>query len=214
MLLAWLTSASGSYESTLEHLLPRVFFCVGLLAVFSTVGLLLRKSAAWTAKPKANSSTETTSDSGNMKKIWSNICERAGSILTYRRKNRGMSRPMTPLLLAALTLPSVTLGFAVGYEAREVQQARNTEFYAMFKVLRVYDPWDFQVQFVNGGDPFLMKFVHDGSENKLGWDEGMIIKYIKFEKKAGGMSVADDHLGMEVLRQKDSPKFIDFREGQ
>jgi|HubBroStandDraft_5_1064220.scaffolds.fasta_scaffold282428_4 hypothetical protein len=118
---------------------------------------------------------------------------------------------MTPLLLASLTLPSVGAGFVAGYYARAAEVARSTETYTWFKVIKVYDPLDFQVQFLNGGDPFLMKFVDDGSDKKLGWDEGMVIKYVTFEKTSRGMSVARDKLGMEVLRKTDS-KFVDYRE--
>lgn len=104
------------------------------------------------------------------------------------------------------------MGFAAGYWAREAQQARSTETYTWVKVLRVYDAWDFQGQFVSGGNPFLLKFVHDGSEKKLGLDEGMILEVLKFEKKADGLSVADDHLGVVVHRNPQTSKFIDWRE--
>lgn len=131
---------------------------------------------------------------------------------TFRTRTRGVVRPMAPVLLAALTLPSAMAGFAAGYYARAAQIARSTETYTWFKVVKVYDPWDFEVQFISGGNPFKMTFVHDGSESKLGWDEGMIIESLKFEKKAAGMSVASDKLGMRVHRNPDTGKFVDFRE--
>lgn len=83
-----------------------------------------------------------------------------------------------------------------------------------FNVLEVYDPWNFKVQWVRGGNPFDIKFKHDGSELKLGWDVGMTIESIKFVNTPEGMSIAAHNLGMSVRRYPHSPKFIDWREGQ
>jgi len=90
-------------------------------------------------------------------------------------------------------------------------EATTPDVYTEFNVLAVYDPWDYQVQFSSGGDPFVMKFSHDGSEGKIGWDVGMHIKYLKYVTKPDGLSVAARNLGMEVLREKNSPHFVDWR---
>lgn len=131
---------------------------------------------------------------------------------TSRTSKSGITRPLTALLLACTTFPSVVMGFAAGYWARDAQQARSTETYTWMKVLKVYDPWDFQGQFMAGGQPFILRFMHDGSDKKLGLDEGMILEVLKFEKKPDGLSVADDHLGVIVHRDPTTSKFIDFRE--
>jgi hypothetical protein len=136
----------------------------------------------------------------------------AKNVLRIGTKDSGRVRPLTPLLLICLTFPSVIAGFTAGFYAREAQLAQTRDTYTWLKVLKVYDSWDFKVQFIAGGEPFDMHFLHDGSDLKLGWDEGMIIEYVTFEMRPKGLTVAQKNLGMQVHRNVATSKFIDWRE--
>jgi hypothetical protein len=172
-----------------------------------------------------------------LRREWTNFVRKAEltrareTVEHFKRitRPRGVARPLTPFLLLCLTAPSVGAGFVAGYYAREMKQAKleeqkaraeaesarkrlaNTETYTWFKVLDVYDHWGFKVQFLAGGAPFDMKFLHDGSDLKLGWDPGMIVESCTFLKTFDGLTVADDDLGMTVWRYPNSHEFVDYR---
>jgi len=158
-----------------------------------------------------------------LRKRWTNFSRKSGNSQVRSDFTRGVARPLTSLALLAVAFPSATMGYVAGYYSRDAKLAKlesgkaiakvnNTETYTWFKVIAVYDHWGFKVQFLSGGEPFDMRFLHDGSDLKLGWDPGMIVESCTFEKTFDGLTVADDRLGMTVWRYPNSPKFVDYRE--
>ncbi|HXN71578.1 MAG TPA: hypothetical protein VN861_03380 [Candidatus Acidoferrales bacterium] len=134
----------------------------------------------------------------------------------------GKARLFGAWIAGVLMTVAVTAVFTVKHD-REIKRLQlenqqlkmelsvSPDTYTWFEVLRVYDAWDFQLQFINGGNPFDIHFDHDGSELKLGWDEGMIVESMTFRPTSTGNTVAAHNLGMRIHRNTATGKFIDYR---
>lgn len=186
-----------------------VGLCLGLLVAWKLSKNRLRKYAKRLGYPRNREITEARA---------------AREELRRNIPPRGAARTFGIFVSGALVTLALTAILAI-HDNQEIvklrSQLQNTAKYDTWtdvNVLQVYDSWDFLCQFTeNGkpyGEPFEMKFAHDGSELKLGLDPGMRIKRIKFENKPDGMSVAKGVLGIVIHRDPATGKFIDFRGNQ
>jgi hypothetical protein len=186
------------------------------------VGLRLSKSSWGKYFPGLRSSTEKSD------LRMEQALEAKRRLLSQIQHDRTQGRPsgyarLFGTFLSVLIVSWVMTGWLAVRDHRQIAtleiklakyEATVPDTWTNFNVLTVYDPWNFQVQWASGGPPFDIKFKHDGSELKLGWDVGMTITLLKFVNTPEGMSVAAHNLGMIVRRYPHSPKFVDWREGQ
>jgi hypothetical protein len=192
---SWLSFAANGF--TLHSWLSMLEVAISL-AVLCALGMSVWKRSQPKSEKTLSCSPVTTGRFG-IPALRLHVAKLSSRFSTIRTRTKGTARPLTPLLLACLTMPSVGAGFVAGYYASQANKVSNVHTWFNVQVVEKADPLHYRVH-VQGRQLSEAFFLCPDSRYDANWDEGMTLKSVTFEMRENCRSIHADILGFYVDR--------------